>query len=177
MLSHRGLMIKVTKSFKIVPEWPSSPTEVNVGHITFQGDNSLILCSGHFVVLFMKWWQYIWPCILSLGALAIVKQLARPTLHFGPVPLFVSTLHNQEKQKRLHRIHTIKVRQTLLLYTHPPFSWATHLFCLVSPYFAACALPQTHDLRMQFGGSHTCYFWVKNPLTVHVCVSRLRTCC
>lgn len=152
-------MIKVTKSFKIIPERPSSFTKVNVGHITFQGDNSLTLCSGYFVVLFMKWWQNIWPCILSLGALAIVKQPARPTLHFGPVPLFVSKLHNQEKQKRLHWIHTIKVRQTLFLFTHPPFSWTRALIFTV--YFH---LPSLHVPSLKHMTS-------KCNLVVHILVN------
>lgn len=99
-------MSKFTKRFKLVPECPSSSSEVNVGCITFQCKNILTGCSGYFVVLFMKRWQYIWPCTLSLGALAIVNQPARQTLHFGPVPLFSSTLHNQDQQEQLHRIRT-----------------------------------------------------------------------
>lgn len=104
--SHRVLMSKFAKSFKLAPECPSSSSKVNVGCITFQCKNILTRCPGYFVVLFMKRWQYIWPCTLSLGALAIVKQPARPTLHFGPVPLFASTLHNEDQQKQPHRIHT-----------------------------------------------------------------------
>lgn len=73
ILSHRGLMSKFTKSFKLVPECPSSSSKVNVGCLTFQCKNVLHCCSGYFVVLFMKWWKDIWPCTLSLGALAIVK--------------------------------------------------------------------------------------------------------
>lgn len=38
-------------------------------------------CSGCFADLFIKKWQYIYPCTLYPGALGIVKQPARSTLH------------------------------------------------------------------------------------------------